>query len=181
VPLKSVTSRDGTRIAYESVGAGPDVVLIGTRAGSAALAGGLADRFRVTSYDQRGYGDSGDTQPYAVAREIEDLEAVLSTVQGPAGVYGASAAGVLGLAAAAAGLPIGGLAVYEAPYGTKTAEEWSRYREELRELLAAGRRGDAFALFMRTAGSTDDQIEQARLSPYWPECAAIAHTRLYGA
>lgn len=176
-----VTSRDGTSIACDSVGAGPDVVLIGTRAGNAALADQLADRFRVTSYDQRGYGDSGDTQPYAAAREIEDLDSVLRFINGSAAVFGASAAGALGLEAAAAGLAIGALAVYEVPYGIKTADGWSGYREELRQLLAAGRRGDAFALFMRTAGSTDAQIEQARRSTYWPECEAIAHTRLYGA
>lgn len=181
MPLTNVTSGDGTRIACESVGAGPAVVLIGTRAENAALANQLAARFRVTSYDQRGYGSSGDTPPYAVAREIEDLQAVLGTVDGPAGVYGASAAGALGLEAAAAGLVIEALAVYEVPYGIKTADEWCRYREELERLLDAGRRGDAFALFMTTAGSTADQIEQARRSPYWPECEAIAHTRRYGA
>ena len=181
VGMKHVTSQDGTPIACESVGAGPDVVLIGTRAENAPLARRLADQFRVTYYDQRGYGDSKDTQPYAAAREIEDLEAVLRSVGGRAGVFGASAAGALGLEAAAAGLPMGCLAVYEVPYGIKTRDEWHAYRECLRQHLEAGRRGDAFALFMKTAGSTDAQIEQARQSKYWPECEAIAHTRLYGA
>lgn len=179
--MNHVISRDGTPIACESVGAGPDVVLIGTRAENAELAHQLADRFRVTTYDQRGYGDSGDTRPYAPTREIEDLDAVLRCANGPAGVFGASAAGALGLEAAAAGLTIGCLAVYEVPYGIKTRDEWCRYREELRQLLRAGRRGDAFALFMKAAGSTDAQIAHARQSTYWPQCEAIAHTRLYGA
>lgn len=179
--MEHVTSLDGTPIACESVGVGPDVVLVGTRAENAALADRLADRFRVTSYDQRGYAESGDTQPYSVAREIEDLGAVLDSVAAPAGVFGASAAGALALEAAAAGLPIECLAVYEVPYGIKTREEWYDYRDQLRQHLAAGRLGDAFALFMKTAGATDAQIAQAQQSPYWPECEAIAHTRLYGA
>ena len=179
--MEYVTSRDGTPIACESVGRGPDVVLIGTRAENAALARELADQFRVTSYDQRGYGDSGDNQPYAVDREIEDLDAVLRYVGGPAGVYGASAGGALGLEAAAAGLPVGGLAVYEVPYGIKSADDWQAYRHDLKDLLAAGRRSDAFALFMKMAGSTEVQIAQSRESAHWPACEAIAHTRLYGA
>jgi pimeloyl-ACP methyl ester carboxylesterase len=179
--MNNVISRDGTSIACESTGVGPDVVLIGARAENALLAKQLAGQFRVTSYDQRGYGDSGDAQPYAVAREVEDLEAVLRFVGRTAGVYGASAAGALGLEAAAAGLPIGCLAVFEVPYGIKTREEWYAYRENLERHLAAGRRGDAFALFMKIAGSTDAQITQARQSKYWAQCEAIAHTRLYGA
>lgn len=179
--MEYVTSGDGTPIACDSVGTGPNAVLIGTRAENSALARELADQFRVTSYDQRGYGDSGDNQPYAVEREIEDLEAVLRYVDGPACLYGASAGGALGLEAVAAGLAVAGLAVYEVPYGIKSAHEWLAYREELEGLLAAGRRGDAFALFMKTAGSTEDQIAQARQSAHWPACESIAHTRLYGA
>lgn len=179
--MQHLTSLDGTPIACESAGAGPEVVLIGTRAQNARLADRLLDRFRVTTYDQRGYGDSGDLQPYTTTREIEDLDAVLGSLDGPAGVFGASAAGALGLEAAAAGLPIGSLAVYEVPYGIKTRDEWREYREELRRLLDAGRRGDAFAAFMRTAGSTEDQVARARQSAYWSECEAIAPTRLYGA
>jgi pimeloyl-ACP methyl ester carboxylesterase len=179
--MEYVTSRDGTSIACESVGTGPDVVLIGTRAENAGLARELADQFRVTRYDQRGYADSGDIQPYAADREIEDLDAVLQYVGGPAGAYGASAGGALGLESAAAGLRVECLAVYEVPYGIKSAGEWLAYRQELKDLLAVGRRGDAFALFMKMAGSTEAQIAQSRESAHWPACEAIAHTRLYGA
>lgn len=135
----------------------------------------------MTSYDQRGCGDSGDTQPYSVAREIEDLATVLQLRQPPVGVYGTSAAGAVGLEAAAAGAPINALAVYEVPYGIRTAEEWHAYRRQLGNLLDDDRRGDAFALFMEIAGSTQAQITAARQSPYWPQCEAIAHIRLYGA
>ncbi len=179
--MKIVTSHDGTALACESIGAGPELVLIGTRGENAPLARSLADHFRVTTYDQRGYGESGDVQPYAVAREIEDLEAVLELAEGPVGVFGTSAAGALALEAAGAGLNIGGLAVFEVPYGIRTREEWRDYRASLARHFAAGRRGDAFALFMAVAGSTDAQIARARESAYWPQCEAIAHTRLYGA
>lgn len=179
--MRHVASADGTPIAYETLGSGADLVLIGTRRENTPIAERLAEHFRVTSYDQRGCGDSGDTQPYSVAREIEDLAAVLQLRQPPVGVFGVSVAGALGLEAAAAGLPIDAAAVYEVPYGIRTADEWHAYRRELVRLLDADRRGDAFALFMQTAGSTEAQISAARQSPYWPECEAIAHTRRYGA
>lgn len=79
------------------------------------------------------------------------------------------------------GAPIDALAVYEVPYGIRTAKEWHDYRHQLAALLDTDRRGDAFALFMEIAGSTQAQITAARQSPYWSQCEAIAHTRSYGA
>jgi pimeloyl-ACP methyl ester carboxylesterase len=181
--MNSVTSKDGTTIAYDRTGRGPAVILIGgARADNAQLAARLAEHFTVYSYDQRGYGDSGDTQPYAVAREIEDIDALIAEAGGRAHVCGISAGGALALEAAAAGSAFDRIAVYEVPYGlTDGPDRWREYVQTLRALLADGRRGDAFALFMGMAGSSEEDIAAARHSPIWPACEAIAHTRVYGA
>jgi len=183
--MKHVMSKDGTPIAYERSGDGPAVILVGglvDRTENMPLAQELAEHFTVYIYDQRGRGDSGDTQPYDVRREIEDLGAVMALAGGSAHVYGASAGGALGLEAAAAGLAIDRLAVYEVSYGiTDEPEQWRQYISALETLIADGRRGDAFALFMRTAGSPEHDIESARQSPVWPSLEAVAHTLVYGA
>lgn len=180
--MEHVTSKDGTPIAYECTGSGAALVLVGPRDETGPLAAELAGGFTVYTYDQRGYGESGDTSPYAVRREIEDLEALVGVAGGRAHLYGASAGGALVLEAAAAGLPADRLAVYEVPYGLADGpRQWRAYVEELETLLAAGRRGDVFACFMRIAGSPDEDIAAARRSPAWPALEAIAHTRLYGA
>jgi pimeloyl-ACP methyl ester carboxylesterase len=180
--VNRVTSKDGTSIAYDRHGSGPAVILVGDRSENAPLAVELAEHFTVYNYDQRGRGDSGDTLPYAVAREIEDIEALIAEAGGSAHLYGVSAGGALVLEAAAAGVAVDRLAVYEVPYGlADTPQQWRAYVDELQALLSEGRRGDAFALFMRTAGSPEDDIAAARNSPLWPALEAIAHTRVYGA
>jgi pimeloyl-ACP methyl ester carboxylesterase len=183
--MDHVVSDDGTPIAYERSGEGPPVILVGGLVGrteNVPLAQALAEHFTVYIYDQRGRGNSGDTQPYSLRREIEDLGAVMTLAGGAAHVYGASAGGALGLEAAAAGLPIARLAVYEVSYGiTDGPEQWRQYIRALEKLLADGRRGDAFALFMRTAGAPEHDIEAARRSPAWPSLEAVAHTLVYGA
>ncbi|GIH21165.1 alpha/beta fold hydrolase [Rugosimonospora africana] len=181
--MSAVTSRDGTSIAYDRTGRGPALILIGgSREDNASLAAALAEHFTVYNYDQRGYGASGDTQPYAVAREIEDIDALIAEAGGRAHVYGVSAGGALALEAAAAGSALDRIAVYEVPYGlAESPDRWREYVETITDLLGQGRRGDVFALFMRTAGSSDEDIAAARNSPMWPACQAIAHTRAYGA
>jgi pimeloyl-ACP methyl ester carboxylesterase len=181
------TSEDGTRIAYEHAGDGPPVVLVGggldDGAENAPLGAVLAERFGVLNYARRGRGGSGDVLPYAVEREIEDLDAVIGVAGGSACVLGVSSGGALALEAAAAGLAIERLAVYEVPYGTADgwAEQFGAYRSELDRLLADGRRGDAVALFMRVAGSSDEGIAGARASALWPGLEALAPTLAYDA
>ena len=185
--MDNVTSRDGTELACERAGEGPAVVLVGggavDRSENAPLVPLLAERFTVVNYDRRGRGGSGDTPPYAREREIEDLAAVIDAAGGRAHVYGASSGWALALEAAAAGLAIERVAVYEVPYfvDEKAAQGWRDYRGALAEALADGRRGDAFALFMRIAGASDDMVEGARQSPAWPGCEAIAPTLAYDA
>jgi pimeloyl-ACP methyl ester carboxylesterase len=120
--MHTTTSRDGTTVAYVSEGHGDPLVLVPGAfsyrryPGLVKLAGPLAARFTVYSYDRRGRGDSGDTKPYAVEREIEDLAAVIDAAGGHAHVWGLSSGAVPALEAAAAGLPIRRLAVHEPPF-----------------------------------------------------------------
>jgi len=121
--MSEVLSRDGTTIAFEQVGEGPPVILVDGAlcyravGPSLPLATALAGDFRVLAYDRRGRGDSGDRAPYTVEREVEDLAALIDHAGGPACVCGFSSGGALALEAAAAGLRITRVAVYEVPYG----------------------------------------------------------------
>jgi pimeloyl-ACP methyl ester carboxylesterase len=182
-----VTSKDGTTIAYERDGRGPALILVGGAiddgSENAPLMPELAESFTVCNYARRGRGQSGDTLPYAVEREIEDLEALIAAVGGSAHVFGASSGGGLALEAAAAGLAIDRLAVYEVPYSLdEDGPHWNRGDvPEVEELLARGRRGDVVELFMRTVGSSEEDIDGARASPFWPSLEALAHTLAYDA
>jgi len=185
--VNQVTSKDGTSIAYERIGSGPAVILVGggldDGAENAPLAAELAERFTVYNYARRGRGDSGDTPPYAVEREIEDIEALIAETGGSAHVYGVSSGGALALEAAAAGIAIHKVAVYEVPYSMagEWRSRWRAYRDELEALLAEDRRGDALELFMLVAGSSEEQIAAAKGSPFWAGLQAIAHTLAYDA
>ena len=115
-----VTSNDGTTIAYDRKGSGPAVVLVGGAlddgAENASLVPALAEHFTVYNYARRGRGASGFTEPYAVEREIEDLDALIAEAGGSAHLFGASSGGALALEAAAAGSAIDTIAVWEVPY-----------------------------------------------------------------
>jgi len=192
--MDRVTSTDGAPIAYERSGSGPAVILVGGalvdpatgrpgRWENAPLARELAAHFTVYNYDRRGRGDSGDSPPYAVERELEDLEALIAEAGGSAHVYGLSSGGALALEAVATGIAVDRLAVYEVPYttGDDASQQWQAYLEQLEVVLADGRRGDAIELFMRLAGSSGEGIASARTSPMWPGLEAIAHTLAYDA
>jgi alpha-beta hydrolase superfamily lysophospholipase len=121
--MATVTSKDGTTIAFDRFGDGPPVILVcggsTDRMSNASLAAMLAPDFTVFNYDRRGRGDSGDTPRYAVQREFEDLEAVIDGAGGSAYLYGTSSGAALALEAAASGLPISKLALWEPPRGTE--------------------------------------------------------------
>jgi pimeloyl-ACP methyl ester carboxylesterase len=187
--MNQVISKDGTAIAFDQSGHGPAVVLVGGafqyRAidpRTAQIAALLAERFTVVHYDRRGRGDSGDTQPYAVEREIEDLEALINEVGGSACVFGMSSGGALALDAAARGLAITKLAVYEVPFysGDEQARAAAQhYSRELSALLSQGRRGDAVALAMTTWGAPPQAVAGMRQTPIWPLFEAVAPTLAY--
>lgn len=182
---KKTTSRDGTSLAYRRTGAGPAVILVSgamsTGATVAPFGGPLADRFTVVSYDRRGRGGSGDTRPYDVAREVEDLAALVEAVGGEASLYGHSSGGAMVLAAAASGLPLRGVAVYEVPYAVYEggAKERAEYTDSLTEALEHGRRGDAVELFLRLTGLAEEMIQGARQSPMWAGMEALAPSLAY--
>jgi pimeloyl-ACP methyl ester carboxylesterase len=157
--MRTVVSRDGTRIGFEKLGHGPPVVIVSgmlcDRRSTQDLAERLAHQFSVVHYDRRGRGESGDTPPYAVAREIEDLAALLAELGGSAAVYGHSSGAGLALRAAAAGLPVTRLVLHEAPYGPADEESMRGARELAERVRAANaqdRRADAIRQFLAAAG-----------------------------
>lgn len=185
--METVTSADGTTIAFDQLGSGPPLVLVSgascDRAVDAEIAEALGKHFTVLNYDRRGRGDSGDTHPYAVDREIDDLRVLLEAAGGAAAVVGLSSGGVLAARAASAGLLVTNLVIWEPPFrldpeGQLAAKE---YAEQLTELLAVGRRGDALALFMSVVGVPGEMIAGMRHSAYWSVGERMAPTLAYDA
>ena len=180
-------SADGTPIALERIGDGPAVVVIGgalsSRAAAEPLARLLGSDFTVLTYDRRGRGDSGDTPPYDVRREVEDLDAVIGTVGGDASVFGHSSGAVLALEAVLVRGPrIRMLALYEPPFIVDDSRPPlpDDYVERLEELVDEGRRGDAVEYFMVSGpGVPPEAVAQMREAPMWPEMEAMAHTIAY--
>jgi pimeloyl-ACP methyl ester carboxylesterase len=189
--MDTVTSPDGTPIAYDRSGAGDPLVLIGGAfsyrryPGQVKLAGLLADNFTVYSYDRRGRGDSGDTAPYAVEREIEDLAAVIDAAGGRAHVWGLSSGAVLALDAAAAGLPILRLALQEPPLVVDPADRRppADLRQKVAGLIATEDRGGAVRYYMVDGmGAPAFVPALLRLMPgVWKRLTAVAHTLPYDA
>lgn len=186
--MRHVTSRDGTLIAYDVVGEGPPVVLVGggltDRTAAAPLAAALSADFTVYAYDRRGRGDSGDTPPYDVEREVEDLRVVIAAAGGSAYVYGTSSGAALALEAAASELGIRRLALWEPPYivGDSRPRPPAGLAEHYRSLVALGRRGDAVEhFFLHTVGLPEAFVAEARQAPWWPALEALAHTIAYDA
>jgi Alpha/beta hydrolase family len=185
--METVTSADGTTIAFDQIGAGPPLVLVAgaacDRAVDARIAEGLAAHFTVLNHDRRGRGDSTDTLPYAVEREIEDLEVLLAAAGGSPVVVGLSSGAVLAAHAAAAGLPVGHLVMWEPPFRLDAAGQQAarEYAERTRALLAEGRRGDALELFMTVVGLPVEAIAGIRRSPFWAQGEALAPTLAYDA
>ena len=181
-----VASKDGTVIAYDRVGHGPALILIvgalcsRTVGPSVKLSPLLASQFTVFSYDRRGRGQSGDRAPYQVAREIEDLEALIAEAGGSSFVFGHSSGALLGLQAAARGLPIRKLALYEAPLMVDRSrppmqQEWLK----IRNYIAQGRRREALEVFLKSVGLPSLVIAIMRWLPVWSKIEAIAHTLPY--
>lgn len=183
-----VHSKDGTAIAFDRDGEGSPIIMVAgafnTRATTAPLAAALSDRFTTINYDRRGRGDSGDTQPYAVEREIEDIDALIAEAGQAAAVFGYSSGATLALKAAAAGLSISKLALYDVPFAVDDSYQPlpADFADQLAELIAAGRRGDAVELYQRVAaGIPEPVVVQMRHAPFRPALEAMAHTLVYDA
>jgi pimeloyl-ACP methyl ester carboxylesterase len=183
--MSTLTSSDGTSIAYEWAGTGPAVILVDAAScfrgfgPMGPLAEALGSRFTVFRYDRRGRGESTDTPPYAVEREIEDLKAVIEAAGGSAFVYGFSSGAVLALHAAAYGLAIGKLALLEPPLELEKPPAEPDLGAEVAELVAAGRRGEAVEHFNNSIGVPAEMVAELRQSPAWPALEALAHTLVY--
>lgn len=183
----TVTSRDGTSIAYSRAGTGPALVPVDAAScfrgfgPTVPLATELASHFTVYHYDRRGRGESTDTVPYAVEREVDDLRAVIDAAGGSAFVYGFSSGAVLAMHAAASGLAIPKLALMEPPLELRDepSTEPDPLGAEVAELVAAGRRGDAIEHFNRSIGVPPEMIAGLRDGPSWPALEALAHTLVY--
>jgi len=177
-----VTSADGTRIAYERKGTGPAVILVGGTlddgAENAPLARLLANHFTAYNYARRGRGASGNTPPYAVAREVEDLDALIAAAGGSVHVYGASSGGALVLEAAAAGSAIDKIAVWDTPYaiGDDLQPRFDQFIADINEADKAGRDEEILELFMRLTGGPDADIAANKQHPLWASSVALAHT-----
>ena len=161
-----VGSVDGTQIAFERVGDGPPLILVGgmfcDRRTMRSLANELAHAFCVINYDRRGRGSSGDIRPYAVEHEIEDIAALIHEAGGSAAVYGHSSGAALAVRAAAAGLPITRLVLHEPPYGPDDDESERTamcLAEDVRVAIAEDRRYDAVAMFLEASGMTPELVD----------------------
>ncbi|MFH8386929.1 alpha/beta fold hydrolase [Kitasatospora sp. NPDC018058] len=187
--MSTVVSTDGTTLACTVTGSGPAVVLVDGAIGhrgfdpGVAVAEQLSAHHTVWAYDRRGRGGSGDTAPFAVEREIEDLAAVIAAAGGSACVFGISSGAALALRAAAAGVGMTRLAVYEPPFSTEEgrSERSVGYVTELEAALAEDRRGDAVAIFMTFAGMPGEMVDEMRSTPVWPVFEAVAPTLAYDA
>jgi pimeloyl-ACP methyl ester carboxylesterase len=186
--MNRIRSKDGTEIAFDQLGEGPAVILVGGAFSYRSfpkmieLAELLSDRFTVLNYDRRGRGDSGDTQPYAVEREIEDLEALIARAGGSTSVWGWSSGGVLALRAAGAGVGIERVAVYETPFMVDAAGHLPPpdLPARLDALLRRDRRSAAVRYYMTAGmGVPAPIVALMRLSPFWKQLKAVAHTLPY--
>ncbi|HEX5936254.1 MAG TPA: alpha/beta hydrolase [Actinomycetota bacterium] len=187
--MERVTSRDGTSIAFERVGRGPPLVLIGgalrDRTGGMPIAEELASSLTAVAVDRRGRGESGDTAPYAVEREVEDVQAILGAVGGRGHLFGHSSGAVLTLEVART-IPeaVESVALYEPPFILDDSRPPvpEDFVDRLEELAGSDRRDDAVAYFLRSGvGLSDESVDAARLDPSWAKLAALAHTLHYDA
>jgi pimeloyl-ACP methyl ester carboxylesterase len=179
-------SKDDTAIAYEKTGQGPGLILInGALADRKVFEKGwtamLAKNFTVITYDRRGRGESADTKPYAVEREIEDIEALIDKAGGSVYIFGSSSGAALALLAAEKLGPekVTKLALYEPPYGSDTKEEYAKEKKKVNELVADGKVEDAVTFFMERRGVSPDQMQGMKKSPAWNGMVGMGHTLIY--
>jgi pimeloyl-ACP methyl ester carboxylesterase len=182
--VESVTSKDGTRIGFERAGSGPALVIIGgalsQRIGGRPLVAALSNDFTVYIYDRRGRGDSGDKQPYAVEREIEDLAAIIEQAGNEAYVYGVSSGAALALQATVKLGPskVSKLAIYEPPYG-QDQDDFNEQKNRVNDLVKTGEPGEAAAYFLAAVGTPAEAIEAMKKSPEWEGIRQLDYTLVY--
>lgn len=184
--LRQVNSKDGTKIAFEKAGSGPPVILV---SGALSHRGLMSDRslitklsehFTVYTYDRRGRGESTDVRPYAVQREVEDIEALIGAAGGGAALYGVSSGAALALHAAAVLGPakVTKLALYEPPYG-QDKQTFDRQKQRVIELVETGEPGEAAAFFLTDLGVAPEALRAMQSSPIWESIKKVDFTLVY--
>lgn len=183
--MSTVTSKDGTKIAYDKTGAGPSVILVD---GALCFRGFgpmnplselLSPHFTVYKFDRRGRGESHSEGPFTLQRELEDLDALIQAVGGPVNLFGTSSGGALVLEAAARLRgPIQKIAVYEVPYNSEpdALRQWTEYRKTISDCSAAGQPGEAVVAFMQLVGTPPEQLAGMRQSPMWPVLESVGYS-----
>lgn len=182
-PTHLVTSADGTAIAFDRSGTGPPLVVVGgaltDRLMLTSFTAGLAADFTAIAYDRRGRGASGDTAPYALDREVDDLDALIGEMGEPAFLFGVGSGAILAALATSRGLPVRKLALVEPPFileGTRRPVPQD-FGARIDALISAGRRGDAVELLLRAAVGVDAEVVvPMRSAPIWSAFEAMAHT-----
>ncbi|MDF3026007.1 MAG: alpha/beta hydrolase [Fluviicola sp.] len=182
--MANITSKDGTLIAFEQTGKGSPIIIVNgaltDRNGGKSLAAELSEHFTVFIYDRRGRGESTDVQPYAVEREIEDIEALIRYAGGSACLFGGSSGGALSLQAASKLGPsmITKIALYETPYGQQK-QDFDKQKKEITELVKTGKPGDAAVYFLSQIGTPPEALEEMKNSPQWETIKKIDFTLVY--
>ncbi len=188
--MNRVISKDGTEIAYETKGSGKAVILVDGAmcyrnfGPMGHLSDLLAPNFKVYIFDRRGRGESTNSKPYSVEREVEDLDTLIQAAGGSAYLCGISSGACLALETAISlGDRVSKLAMYEPPYNSalEALPQWKDYRCTLSELISRNQRGDAVALFLQFVGTPVDQVNGMRQAPMWPMFEAVAPTLVYDA
>jgi alpha-beta hydrolase superfamily lysophospholipase len=183
---RTVRSADGTAIAYETLGSGPPLIAVCGATCDRALmrptAQALGEHFTTVDYDRRGRGDSGDTPPHAVEREVEDVATLIDAVGGRAHLYGHSSGAGLVLHAVAAGLAVDRFVLHDPPYSPddeSARAEARSFAATLRGMLARDRRAEAIEFWFRGTGMPDEVVDGMRGTPRWQELVALAPTLAY--
>ncbi len=184
-----LNSTDGTSLACHHQGSGPPLLFVyGALADQTywrALLPFLRDNFSLHILERRGRGASGDTQPYAAEREVEDVVAAVEHIGQPCNLFGHSSGAILALEAARSTQLVRRLLLYETPVDTSGTGEptlQAGLKQTLERILAQGDRDQAVETFLRDAfGAPAPAIEKLKGSPRWPDHVALAHTMLYDA
>jgi pimeloyl-ACP methyl ester carboxylesterase len=179
-------SADGTQIAFWREGQGPPLLLVhGGACDHLAwffVAPLLAQTFTVYTYDRRGRGASGIVPPYAVDREVEDVEVMLRAIGTPAHLLGHSAGGILALEAAERADNLLSLILYEPAYVVKGAREKPKPEilERMNALLSAGNRAEVVRIAIReTIELPEAEIAAMEQGPGWDQLCSVAHAIPY--
>ena len=186
--MKKLTSKDGTDIAYDVSGSGQPLVLVSgalsyrTHPTVAKTVEVFGSQFKVYSYDRRGRGDSGDTLPYSVGREVDDIEGLIDEAGGTVFLHGHSSGAALALEATLRlGKKVKKLSMYEAPYNVdeEAVKESQEHARDINKLLGANRRADAMVSFLKMTGMPEEAITGMKQTPEWAMLEALAPTMAY--